>query len=173
MSGGGATSGSGGAATSDGIPVLHWKSGEFVGDEFRALAPGHEDITHGILTYDSLIVIADHTHDVPDHQHTTPNHQHATPAHTHPNHQHTIPAHNHDITYGIFEEDTSPTIKFSVSQDNGVSYSKAYGNTPIDQELLDITDSITRTGSKILKFEATTRTRLTVQIEVKVDISVR
>ena len=107
------------------------------------------------------------------HKHYMGNHAHTTPDHTHPNHTHTIPAHNHDITYGIFEDDTAPTIKFSVSQDGGVGYSREYGNTPVDQELLDITDSITKTGSKILKFESTTRARLTVQVEIKVDISVR
>ena len=107
------------------------------------------------------------------HKHLGGSHTHYCPNHTHPNHTHTIPAHSHDITYGIYEEDTTPTIKFSVSQDGGVAYGQEYANLAIDRELIDITEDITTTGSKIIKFESTARTRLTVQVEVKVDISVR
>lgn len=108
------------------------------------------------------------------------NHTHSTPNHTHPNHSHDISNHTHDISnhthaaqYGIFEEDTTPIISFSVSQDGGVGYGKGYGKVAINQELINITDSITTVGSKVIKFESTTRARLTVQVEIKLDIKVR
>ena len=107
-----------------------------------------------------------------NHYHVIPNHTHI--GHTHEMaHTHNIDNHTHDADYGIFEEENTPIIKFSVSQDGGTAYGKEYGNVPIDRELIDITSDVTKTGSKILKFESTTRTRLTVQVEVKVDISVR
>ena len=114
-----------------------------------------------------------HRHYIGNHSHSTPNHTHPAHSHTVANHSHTIEDHTHNADYGIYEEENTPTIKFSVSQDNGVAYSKEYGNVPINRELINITSDITKTGSKILKFESTTRTRLTVQVEVKVDISVR
>lgn len=128
-------------------------------------------------TENRIVAAGSHTHTVANHTHTVANHTHTVniPNHTHTvaNHTHTITNHTHDADYGIFEEDTTPTIKFTVSQDNGITYSNEYANVPINQELINITDNITKTGSKIIKFESTTRARLTIQIEVKVDISVR
>ena len=103
-------------------------------------------------------------------------HTHGIP-HTHNiEHNHTVPAHSHDITYGIFEEETSPTIVPSISRDNGLTYSLPIGSYTKDQENLDITRFIDKAGSKMIKFTSTTlpsRARLSVQIEIKLDIKAR
>ena len=164
-SGGGSTTPSGGGSTSGAGVTLSWYGADKGASYWEVAGVGSN---YRILETSSVSALSNHTHSTPNHTHSTPNHTHSTP-----DHQHAIADHTHDITFGIYEEDNSPTIKFSVSQDGGVGYSKEYGNVPINQELLDITNSITKTGSKILKFESTTRARLTVQVEVKVDISVR
>ena len=106
------TTPSGGQTTSDGIPTIYFMNGYFVGVEFRALAPGHQDITHAILDKQSTLDIGAHTHNVPNHTH--PAHTH-TLVHTHTlAHTHTVANHEHAAAYGIYEEDTTPIIKFSV-----------------------------------------------------------
>ena len=143
----------------------------------------------------------DHTHSTPNHTH--PNHTHSTPNHTHPAHSHTVanhthtvnianhthtvanhthtvanhthstPNHTHDITYGIFEEETSPTIMPYISRDNGLTYGLPLGSYSKDQENLDITRMIDTSGNKLIKFESNARTRISVQITIKLDISAR
>ena len=171
--GGGVVSSAGGgvvSSTSSGGSHAHWidvslGSG---GDKYTLL---FDNVT-GRLYIDAASVSQDAKTEVQsiNHVHVGGSHVHVGGSHVHVV---TIEDHTHDAVYGIFEEENTPTIKFSVSQDDGVAYSKEYGNVPIDRELIDITSDITKTGSKILKFESTTRTRLTVQVEVKVDISVR
>ena len=164
-SGGGATSGGASGAQASGYAasaVLSWAE--------HIVA--HEGGWY-FSSEPSIGMVANINHVHPVHSHTVPNHTHPAHSHTVSNHIHTVDDHTHDADYGIYEEENTPVIKFSVSQDNGVAYSKEYGNVPINRELIDITSDITKTGSKILKFESTTRTRLTVQVEVKVDISVR
>ena len=101
------------------------------------------------------------------HTHTVANHTHTTPAHTHPDHTHTA-------TYGIFEEETSPTIKFYVSENESVSYNDVFfGGYDTDKRDLEITSLLTGSGSKLIKFESTTRARLSIQIEIKLDIHAR
>ena len=163
-SGGGHTSGGGGDETTQ--AGLTGSIGVTTGFTDHALVDNPASSTHVVLTIAGATSVVSHTHGQAIHYH-------AVKAHTHPSHTHVIPAHSHDITYGIYEEDTNPTIKFSVSQDGGVAYGQEYANLAIDRELIDITEDITTTGSKIIKFESTARTRLTVQVEVKVDISVR
>lgn len=139
-----------------------------------------------------------HTVTIPNHYHSTPNHTHPNHAHTvtiaahthtggahthtggsHTHtvtiaaHTHTGGAHAHDITYGIFEEETSPTIKFYVSENEGVSYSDVFGGYIIDKSGLDITSLLTKSGSKLIRFISDVRARLAVQIMVKLDISAR
>ena len=80
--------------------------------------------------------------------------------------------HTHTPQYGIYEESNSPTIEFAISQDGGVGYSSTYKGFITDQSL-DITDKITSIGSKIIKFTSNTRARLSVQINVKLDIKAR
>lgn len=164
-SGGGATSGggsasSGGGSTSGLLGSITGHLASLDGDSFwKGTGTGYY-----VPTTASWGVLNNHSHTTPNHTH--PSHTHSTPDHTHP-------AHTHDVEYGIYEEDNTPTIKFSVSQDGGIGYSKEYGRVPTNQLLLDVTDSITGSGSKVIKFESTVRARLTVQIEVKLDIKVR
>ena len=180
-SGGGQTSSSGGGQTSSSPNVDHRHDVPIFSDTggitVTLLGTTFIKATAGTINVPTSIQSATHTHTVANHTHTVANHTHTVniPNHTHTvaNHTHTITNHTHDAVYGIFEEDTTPTIKFTVSQDNGITYSNEYANVPINQELINITDNITKTGSKIIKFESTTRARLTIQIEVKVDISVR
>ena len=172
-SGGGSTSGAGGgiSQSSGSSATLSASYADVINEYFhQPVATG----SWGILSWGSVISLSAHTHliSVANHSHSTPAHVHPAHSHTVADHTHTGGAHTHGVTYGIYEEDNTPIIKFSVSQD-GVTYGDAYGNQAINQELINITDSITKTGSKILKFESTTRARLTVQVEIKVDISVR
>lgn len=106
------------------------------------------------------------------HKHYMGNHTHSTPAHTHNiPHTHSVPAHSHDITYGIFEEETSPTIKFYISDTGEDNYSDTFfGGYTADKANINIKDYITGVGSKMIKFTSTTRTRLSVQIEVKLEV---
>jgi len=112
-----------------------------------------------------------HTHTVANHIHTVsiPNHTHTVADHTH-----TVADHTHDAVYGIFEEDTSPTIKFYVSENEGVSYNDIFfGGYTTKKSDLEITSLLTGTGSKLIKFESDVRARLSVQIEIKLDIKAR
>ena len=143
-------------------------------------------IAYYLSTKNHTHTVANHTHTVANHSHSTPNHTHpnhthSTPAHTHPNHTHTVTiaahthtggAHTHDITYGIHEEENSPTIKFYISDTGEENYSNTFfGGYTADKANINITDYITSVGSKMIKFTSTTRTRLSVQIEVKLAIT--
>ncbi len=85
------------------------------------------------------------------------------------NHTHTVSDHTHDITFGIYEESNSPTIQFYI--DNGSGYGGASASYTTDQADIDITSSISGTGWKNIKFTATTRCRLSVIVECKMDVS--
>jgi len=75
---------------------------------------------------------------------------------------------------GIYEEDNSPTIKFYVSENEGLSYNAVFfGGYTTKQSDVDITSLLAGSGSKLLKFESTARARLSVQITAKLDISAR
>jgi len=195
-SGGGSTSGSGGQQTSSGLGAL---AAESVGIEggtgyINAGLTGYalfDTASYNIL-YNHTHTVANHTHSTPAHIHTTPNHIHSTPDHTHPNHTHSTPDHTHpahdhtvanhthstpdhthDIAYGIHEEENSPTVMVYISRDNGLTYSLPIGSYTKDQETLDITRFIDKAGSKMIKFESNARARLSVQIEIKLDIKAR
>lgn len=201
-SGGGATSGSGGGQTSStdsGGGWLVWTPGSLqsvtnVGDENRSGYLAAEDEGDLVSAYGHTHTVANHQHTTPDHthpshthttpNHTHPNHTHSTPDHTHPEHSHTVsnhthstpdhthPNHTHSAVYGIFEEETSPTIQVFISRDNGLTYSLPLGSFTKDQQL-DITRFIDTAGSKIIKFTSDVRARLSVQIEIKLDIKAR
>lgn len=92
------------------------------------------------------------------------NHTHEFP------HQHTINPHSHDIDFGIHEHSGSPTIAFSVSKDNGGLYIPV-GSYTQNQLHVEITSLVDYRSVNILKFESTTLTRISTQIEIKVDMS--
>ena len=82
--------------------------------------------------------------------------------------------HVHPAVYGIFEEDTSPTIKFYVSENEGISYNDIFfGGYTEDTSNVEITSLLEGSGSKLLRFDSTTRARLSIQIEIKLDIKAR
>ena len=79
-----------------------------------------------------------------------------------------------DESFGIYEEDNSPTIKFYVSENEGVSYNAVFfGGYTTKQTDVDITSLLSGSGNKLLKFESTARARLSVQVEIKLDIKAR
>ncbi|GAH38749.1 unnamed protein product [marine sediment metagenome] len=123
--------------------------------------------------YTHAVSLHSHTHTVyiPNHTHTVTigNHTHTV---TIAAHTHVGGAHTHDITYGIHEEETSPTIKFYISDTGEDHYSDTFfGGYTADKANIDITDYITSVGSKMIKFTSTTRTRLSVQIEIKLEVN--
>lgn len=167
-SGGGSTSGSGGGQTSSAASsgVSKYVIGAFV-----AVSNVGDENENGMLPTalsELSLVLETHTHTVSNHTHTTPNHTHpnhthTTPAHTHPNHTHTA-------VYGIFEEDNSPSIKFSISKDNGITYGDIVGTYSENKLDIDIGSLVETVGQKLIKFESTARARLAVQIEIKLDV---
>lgn len=82
-------------------------------------------------------------------------------------------AHTHALTYGIYEETNSPSIKFSISEDNGITYGDIVGTYTEDKLNIDISSLIDTVGIKILKFESTARARLNIQVTIKIDIKAR
>jgi len=152
------------------------------------ITTGHPSSNHTHTVNNHTHTVADHTHSVADHTHTVTiaAHTHVGGAHTHTvttsNHTHTVTiaahthtggAHTHGITYGIYEDSTSATVMFCVSRDNGLTYSLPGGSYSGNQENLDITRFIDTAGSKMIKFTSNARTRLSVQITIKLDIKVR
>lgn len=122
---------------------------------------------HNHVVYDHQHAVSNHQHTVSNHTH--PNHQHTTPNHTHPNHQHSTPNHTHSLTFGIFEDSTSPTIHYHI--DNGTGYGGPSANYTTDQLDLVITGSISGTGFKRIKFESTTRARVSAWTLIKLDLT--
>ncbi len=79
-----------------------------------------------------------------------------------------------DESFGIYEEDNSPTIKFYVSENEGISYNAIFfGGYTTKQTDVDITSLLSGSGDKLLKFESTARARLSVQVTLKLDIKAR
>ena len=167
-SGGGDTSGSSGSTTSA------------VGQTTNTGGAGTTSAVDGTGVHSHTVV--NHTHTIDNHSHDVVSHTHSTPNHTHPAHTHTVTiaahthtggTHTHGITYGIFEDSTSPTVQVFISRDNGLTYSLAIGSYTEDQENIDITSFIDTVGSKMIKFESDARTRLSVQVTIKLDIKAR
>jgi len=77
-------------------------------------------------------------------------------------------------TTGVVEEDNSPTIKFYISENEGISYNNTFfGGYTTDQKDVDITSLLSLSGKKMIRFTSTARARLNVHIEVKLDIKAR
>lgn len=196
-SGGGSTSGSGGEQTSS------QSSGGVGSRMYCEITGGlvaHEGGYHYSSIPDTnLVSRVSHTHTVANHTHSTPNHTHTGGSHTHTvtiaahthtvtiaahthtggshthniEHTHNIPAHSHDITYGIHEEETSPTIQVFISRDNGETYSLPLGSYTKDQGNLDITRFIDTVGEKVIKFTSDVRCRISARVLLKLDIKAR
>jgi hypothetical protein len=181
-SGGGATSGSssesttasgGGESTTSGInnrghshTLRIYDNGTTSYPIYLNNSGSYAYLTAGIASDEYAVGIS--SEDV-DHYHSV-----SIPNHTHKmSHTHSTPNHTHDITYGIHEEDNSPAVKFTVSNNEGNSYSDIYGPFKENQSAIDITNEIVGSGSKLVKFESTARARLSVQITIKLDIKAR
>jgi len=172
-SGGGSTSGSDGAQTSSNntahsvaIGVQNGTSGNNI-----TYSAGYLYCTGGGTVPST---VQSHTHSISNHTHSTPNHTHPNHTHSTPAHTHAVANHAHDLTFGIYEEDNSPTIKFYISENAGVSYDDTFfGGYTEDQLNVEITSLLEGSGSKLLKFTSSARARLSVQVEIKLDIQAR
>jgi len=71
---------------------------------------------------------------------------------------------------GIYQETNSPSIRFSVSRDNGLTYGNIVGTYTESKSNIEITSLVDTIGSKIIKFESTVRARIAVQVEIKLDV---
>jgi len=159
-SGGGKTSSAGSEQTTVVASIVLVDEGTFYG-----ISKDEVYTTRKVATYD-------HTHSCPNHQHTCLDHIHTCPNHQHDiTHTHTTPAHNHDIDFGIYEEDNSPSVTLYVSRDGGATYPTIIGTYSTDQTGIEITQYVDTAGSKMLKFEASALGRLSVQVEIKLDMS--
>lgn len=78
-----------------------------------------------------------------------------------------------DDSIGITEEDNSPTVGFQISSDNGLTYGSILGKYADDLEDLELKDYIEESGNYIMRFTTSARGRLSVQLEVKLDIKAR
>jgi len=75
---------------------------------------------------------------------------------------------------GIYEEDNSPTIKFYVSENEGISYNAIFfGGYTTKQTNIDITSLLSGSGNKLLRFTSNVRARLSAQITIKLDLRAR
>jgi len=81
--------------------------------------------------------------------------------------------HRHEASFGIYEENNSPTIGFQISKDNGKTYGSILGQYTADISNLEIKDYITASGSYIIKFTSSARARLSAQVTIKLDIKAR
>ncbi len=186
-SGGGATSGatgsaSGGGATSGSATHNHPGSTASGGAHAHGIggAVGQTGETSGHFhTYifrDAFTVEAGaHTHDLDitadgDHSHSTPNHTHPNHQHSTPNHTHTVSNHAHSLTFGIYEDSTSPNIHYHISND-GTTYGGASASYNSDQLDIDITGSISGTGFKKIRFDSDARCRISSWVLIKLDLT--
>jgi hypothetical protein len=159
---------SGGGATSE-APSAH--PGNIavgvVSNVVRNDATGYKLLTDaGYTTLDT------HVHDTPNHVHPAHTHTVTVAAHSHTvaAHSHTVPAHTHGLTFGIYEENNSPTIGFQISSDNGLTYGDILGQFTTDEVNLEIKDYVTAVGSYIIKFTSSARARVSAQLTAKIDI---
>ena len=77
-------------------------------------------------------------------------------------------------TTGVVEEDNSPTIKFYISENEGISYNDTFfGGYTTNQKDVDITSLLSGSGKKMIRFTSSARARLNVHIEIKLDIRAR
>jgi len=156
-SGGGSTSGSGGGQTSS-------SGGDDTTQEPSAVvgvAAGAGWIAHAdgyLMTKTYNVASEYHTHSQPTHKHTISNHTHTTPNHT------------HNLTFGIYEDDQSPTISLYI--DNGSGYGGKIGDYTKDKLGLEITSYITNAGFKKIKFESDTLARIQAWVMCKIDVRV-
>ena len=156
------TSGSGGGQTSSG-----GSGGQVPGVTYGLTIDG----TGHVTGYGSVTVASNnHTHTVSNHTHTVTiaNHTHTVtiPNHTHSNH-------THNAVYGIYEEETSPTIGVSISRDDGATYGAILGTYTSDVANLEIKDYITKVGSYLIKFSSSVRCRISARVLLKLDIKAR
>ena len=174
-------SGGGGTVTSQSVAGNHHhtiaintgSSGNavtFSGGALYSSSGGTTDTGGPSSSHAHTVTIANHTHSVTASAHT---HTVTISAHTHTvgDHTHTVDGHTHDITFGIYEENNSPSVTLFVSRDAGATYPYEIGTYSANQYSLDITSFVDTPGSKMLKFESTALGRLSVQIEITLDVS--
>jgi len=164
-SGGGPTSGSGGGQTSSpsNLGSSGWEAVHPDGNDFiKKYAAG----IYGIAKATLVSNLHTHTHTVANHTHSVPSHTHSVPVHNH-----TIPAHDHALTFGIYEEDQSPTINVYISND-GINYGDSIGEYDAEDDTLDISISgISGSGWKSIKFTSNALARISAIVMCKIDLT--
>ena len=164
-SGGGQTSSVSSAVGQYWLPSA-WESVTNVGDEnLEGLLISGGSVEVDVPTSTHTHTVANHTHRVTIAAHT---HTVTIAAHTH-----TGGAHTHAITFGIYEEDNSPTIGFQISKDNGETFGSVLGTYTNNIASLELKDYIASSGGYIIRFTSTARARLAVQLTCKLDITAR
>ncbi len=148
-----------------GIPTSGWTT---TSEEPDTYGENGSNANHKHQMANHVHAMGDHTHNI-DSVSTNLDHDHGL---TLPDHDHdiTIPAHNHGIVYGIYEEDNSPvTIHYHI--DNGAGPGVPSPNYTGDETDIEIVSDLSGTGWKTITFSSDKRCRLTVAIEVKVDVT--
>ena len=77
-------------------------------------------------------------------------------------------------SYGVYEEETIPTICFYVSEDSGHTWSMKFGPYTANQTNIEITKILVRgSGRKQIKFTTDTKTGISASVLCKLDIKTR
>jgi len=80
---------------------------------------------------------------------------------------------NASPSYGIYEEDNTPTITFYLSEDDGMTWGQKRGPYTTDQADIEVTKLLVRgSGKKKIKFKTTALTGISASVMVKADIKV-
>lgn len=150
-----------------GEPVgLHSHS---IGDFDGASISGH---THDYYKADSTSSTGDHKHTISGdgrHTHTISSFSLVEGgSHTH---KITIPGHTHDLIFGIYEDTSPANVVLWIDNGSGFNTSINLGSNEILAEELDITQYVTGTGWKRLKFTSSRLGRINAQLIVKVDLT--
>lgn len=77
-------------------------------------------------------------------------------------------------SYGMYEDDNSPSICFYISEDDGMTWTPKFGAYTAGQADIDITKDLIRgSGKKKIKFTSNVLTGISVSVLCKVDIKAR
>jgi len=77
-------------------------------------------------------------------------------------------------SYGMHEEDNSPTICFYLSEDNGMTWGQKHGPYTEGQADIEVTKLLVRgSGKKKIKFESDVLTGISASVMVKLDLKAR
>lgn len=132
------------------------------GEQYTTTVDGHR---HKCLLRSTTSSVGTHTHGLSIS--SGGSHDHTCPAH-----QHYVKAHQHTLTFGIFEEATSPRIHYHIAND-GEHYGGPSIDYTTDQPHLDITSLIkdSGVGFKKIMFHSNALARVSAWVMCKVDLT--